>query len=146
MSKYTAFMDTMWQNDGRRVDYELVISGDTITEVEANLNRYIRFVLHPEIIPPEIFNKPNINGYSGTAKGQGRHEIWYIPSIKLTKHGKVFGEYNYVNNCLSRHGDWFDDDELRLKRKNKPRIFWAYDPNNPNCMYYPAEKEDEHYE
>ncbi len=140
MTKYTAFMDTMWQRDGRRVDHELVISGDTIGDVSSNLARYIRFVLEPEIIPPEIFHAPNRNGYAGTAKGQGRHEIWYIPSIKLMCHKRVLGEYRWVNHSFSRHGDWKEDDKFRLKKKNTPQIFWAYDQSRPDCMYAPGEE------
>jgi len=143
MTKYTAFMDTMWQRDGRRVDHELVISGDTIGAVSSNLARYIRFVLEPEIIPPEIFHAPNRNGYAGTAKGQGRHEIWYIPSIKLFCHKRVLGEYSWVNNNFRRHANWIDEEpyiKSRLKRKNTPQIFWAYDQSRPDCMYAPGEE------
>ena len=133
--KYTAEIDAMWQRDGRKVIYPFTVTGKTVRDVNRGINYYLRFVLEPDIIPPEIFNAPNRNGYSGTDKGQGRHEIWFIPCIKVYRSNKVFGRYNYINGTFARQGDWIEDQTYIERIKNKQQIFWAYDPNNPNCMY-----------
>ena len=131
--KYTAHMDVMWQRDGRKVYHELTVSGETIFDVGCNIDHYLRFVLQPEIIPPEIFNAPNRNGYSGTDKGQGRYEIWYIPGIKLYCHKRVLGMYRYVNHNFSRDRDWPNNPEEIYKIKNKQQIFRGYEEDKTDC-------------
>jgi hypothetical protein len=134
INMYWTEIDVWYQADGRRIDHRAMFEAKTILELSRKIGTYKRFTLQPMIIPEEIFNKPNRNGYSGTDKGHGADEIYYAPALKVFNRRKFYGFY-YFWNCginkydASRHRLFADANKLE-EHINTPEKYWPYDPES----------------
>lgn len=120
---YSVTHSVWYTEDGTRIDYKKTFEAKTLFDLGyKEIHHWHRSFLEPAISTDSKHHPV-------------RWRINYAPVMKVMKHNKFWGYYEFWN-CNIRRYDYFDirqlerDEEYRLKVLNTPKKYWACDPEN----------------
>lgn len=120
---YSVTHSVWYTEDGTRIDYKKTFEAKTLFDLGYKEIHH----WHRRFLEPAISIDPKHNPV--------KWRINYAPVMKVMKHNKFWGYYEFWNCDIHRY-DYFkirrleECEEYRLNVLNTPKKYWPYDPEN----------------
>jgi hypothetical protein len=120
---YSVTHSVWYTEDGTRVDYKKTFESNSLSDLG-----YMKIHhWHRRFLEPAISIDPKNNPV--------KWRINYAPVMKVMKHNKLWGYYEFWNCNIHRYDSssiklFESDKEYRLKVLNTPKKYWPYDPES----------------